>query len=128
MHLAKPAFIVCAGLLCLAATHAPAAAELELDSGLIPNGGTYVHTFAAAGVYPYYCVIHGPGMQGTVNVVAGGPQTAAVTIENNRFNPESVIVAPGGTVTWTNFGVTTVTSIPPAPTKSTWGRIKALYR
>lgn len=33
--------------------------------------GTFVHTFDAAGVYPYVCSIH-PTMVGTVTVNAGG--------------------------------------------------------
>jgi len=83
----------------------------ELDSGNIGNGGTYSHTFANAGTYNYFCTIHGAGMAGTVTVANGQPASAAVTIEDNLFNPATVSVAPGGTVTWTNTGTThTVTS------------------
>jgi len=53
----------------------------------------------------------GTGMSGTVNVVAGQPASASVSIMNNFFSPSSVSIAPGGTVTWTNNGTThTVTS------------------
>jgi plastocyanin len=84
---------------------------LELNSGNIPNGGTYQHTFANAGTYPYHCVIHGTGMAGTVVVAGGQPASASVSIGNNFYSPASVSVAPGGTVTWTNNGSThTVTS------------------
>ena len=41
------------------------------DSGLIGPRSTFAHTFAAAGSYPYYCVIH-PWMSGTVSVRDGG--------------------------------------------------------
>lgn len=37
------------------------------DSGNISAGGTYSHTFATAGTYPYHCTIH-PAMIATVNV------------------------------------------------------------
>src|SRR5262245_49284699 len=97
--LAKSCFSLCAGLLCLAATHAPALAQLELNSGNIPPSGTYVHAFSAPGVYPYHCVIHA-GMNAIVTVVAGAPASDAVSIVSNAFNPASVAVAPGGIVTW----------------------------
>ncbi len=44
------------------------------NSGNIASGGTYQHTFATAGTYPYYCQIHGvngtppTGMAGTITV------------------------------------------------------------
>ena len=41
------------------------------DSGLIGPRSSFAHTFAAAGSYPYYCVIH-PWMSGTVHVESGG--------------------------------------------------------
>jgi hypothetical protein len=66
---ARAFFCLCVGLLALAATHAPALAQLEMNSGLIPTSGTYSHTFIAAGAYPYHCAIH-PSMQGTVTVTS----------------------------------------------------------
>lgn len=84
---------------------------LELNSGTIANGGTYVHTFANAGTYNYRCTIHG-GMTGQVVVGGGGsPMSVGVTITNNAFSPTPAAVATGGTVTWTNNGTDhTVTS------------------
>jgi plastocyanin len=44
------------------------------NSGNIAGSGTYTHTFAAAGTYNYYCMIHGvdgappTGMHGTITV------------------------------------------------------------
>jgi len=35
------------------------------DSGTIPANGTFTFTFATAGSYPYYCVVH-PSMKATV--------------------------------------------------------------
>ena len=40
------------------------------DSGLIGPRSSFAHTFAAAGTYPYFCVIH-PWMSGTVRVEGG---------------------------------------------------------
>lgn len=85
---------------------------LELNSGTISPGGTYVHTFANAGTYNYRCTIHG-GMTGQVVVGGGGspPMSVGVTIVDNAFNPTPAAVATGGTVTWTNNGSNhTVTS------------------
>ena len=39
----------------------------ELNSGNIPANGTWSHTFAAAGTYPYHCTIH-PAMKAAVKV------------------------------------------------------------
>jgi len=83
----------------------------ELDSGDIASGGgTFQHTFATAGTFNYHCTHH--SMSGSVTVAAGQPASASVTIGDNFFNPASVMVAPGGTVHWTNGGGTahTVTS------------------
>ncbi len=44
------------------------------SSGNVAAGGTFQHTFSAAGTYPYYCMIHGldgmppTGMHGTITV------------------------------------------------------------
>ena len=37
------------------------------DSGNLASGAAYSHTFAQAGTYQYYCVIH-PNMKGTIVV------------------------------------------------------------
>jgi plastocyanin len=42
------------------------------DSGTIPGGGTFRHTFTADATIPYHCSLH-PSMEGTVRVGAGGP-------------------------------------------------------
>ena len=45
------------------------------DSGLRPQGATFIHTFTSAGTFPYYCVPHGGccNMVGTVVVVNASP-------------------------------------------------------
>ncbi len=90
----------------------PGVAAKELDSGNIANGGQYAHLFASAGTFNYHCTIHGAGMAGQVIVGGGSPTSADVSIgPGNTYSPTPAIVAPGGTVTWTNNGSThTVTS------------------
>ena len=39
----------------------------EINSGSIPNGGTYAHTSTNSGNYDYHCGIH-PSMKGTIKV------------------------------------------------------------
>ncbi len=77
----------------------------ELDSGTIASGGgQYSHTFNATGTFNYHCTVHS-GMNGSVTVVASGSNNgAAVTIQDNSFNPSSVSINVNTTVTWTNTG------------------------
>ena len=82
----------------------------ELDSGNIPPGGVFVHTFNTAGTFNYHCELHSP-MPGQVIVVNGAADSALVTINNNNFTPNPVSVKPTGSVRWINNGSThTVTS------------------
>jgi plastocyanin len=87
---------------------------LELNSGNIPGGGVFQHTFATAGTFGYHCTIHGLAMAGTVNVMAASTNDSVlVTVGSggNNYSPASVDVKPGGHVRWINVGVThTVTS------------------
>jgi plastocyanin len=76
----------------------------ELNSPTLGNGGVYMHTFATAGTYPYHCSVHGLAMSGSITVAGGQPASVPVTIQDNSFNPGSVSVNVGGTVTWTNNG------------------------
>ena len=43
-------------------------------------------------------------MSDQVQVIAGGPATAGVTVGVNFFSPATVPVGPGGIVTWTQPG------------------------
>ncbi len=65
--------------------------------------------FTLAATYNYICGIHGASMAGIVDVVLGGPSTAAVTIVDNQFigdaGTNTVKVGVGGAVTWTNNGL-----------------------
>ena len=84
----------------------------ELNSGDFGNGGSFSHTFAAAGTYNYHCIHHG-AMTGSVVVDASAPgTTATVNITSSSSPFPGASVKPGGTVTWTNNSgvVHTVTS------------------
>ena len=74
------------------------------ESARLSSGGTFDHTFATAGTVHYYCAIHGPSMNGTVNVVSGAPGSVNVSIKDNFFDPQVISVAPAGTVHWRNDG------------------------
>lgn len=73
----------------------------ELNSPTLQQGGSFAHTFAAAGTFPYHCTIHS-GMAGSVTVAAAGPDSAVVTIIGSAFAPQSATVKTGGYVRWVN--------------------------
>lgn len=96
-----------------------------IDSGTLSPGATYKKAFPSAGTYDFLCIFH-PEMQGTIRVVdaAGAapaptvtpkptPQPSpspsdaanAVSIVDLAFEPATLSVEPGTTVTWTNSGV-----------------------
>ena len=99
-----------------------------IDSGTLDPGATYKKTFPNAGTFDFLCIFH-PGMQGTIRVVDGsgtGPAPAAtpkptdappatptpapatadaVSIVDLAFEPATLAVEPGTTITWTNTGV-----------------------
>jgi plastocyanin len=83
-----------------------AASQSEtFQSPTLGHGATYAHTFASTGSVPYQCKIHGTSMAGTVNVDPSAPAgNRTVAIGDNFFNPASVSVRPGASVTWTNNG------------------------
>jgi len=87
-------------------------ATKELDSGNIPTGGVFSHTFANVGTFNYSCTIHGSGMAGQVIVLGGSlTDSVLVTIADNNYTPTPATVKPGGSVRWINSGSThTVTS------------------
>ena len=50
---------------CTAKTCTP---DAKFDSGTPQSTGTFEHTFATAGDYPYYCTVHTVSMKGMVHV------------------------------------------------------------
>jgi plastocyanin len=90
----------------------PGGGDKELNSGDFGPGGTYAHTFAAAGTFPYHCIHHSP-MTGSVVVSAASVDSlVSVHIVSNTSPFPAATVKPGGRVTWTNNtgSVHTVTS------------------
>ena len=75
------------------------------QSPTLGHGATYSHVFNSAGPIPYHCKIHGTSMAGTVVVDPAAPAgNRSVDIGDNFFNPVSISVRPGASVTWTNNG------------------------
>lgn len=112
--------------------HTVTSTDGAFDSGVLPAGSAFEHTFLAPGTYPYFCAIHAE-MKGTITVVGDAPaatpdalvespspigssttgdQTPAagatagepvtVSIVNVTFEPATIEVEAGATVTWTN--------------------------
>jgi len=77
---------------------------ITFESPRLANNGVFNFKFDSAGVVHYYCQIHGPTMNGTVQVTSGAPASVNVAIKDNLFDPAVVSVAPGGTVHWNNTG------------------------
>ena len=91
-------------------------ADPVFDSGDIEElVGVFEHTFAIAGNFDYFCQFH-PNMTGSVQVVAGGPAMATVSIIDGPpmgFSPNIITVGIGGTLRWENTSILhhTVTSV-----------------
>lgn len=108
--------------------HTVTANDGSFDSGIFDVGATYTRAFETSGVFSYLCTLH-PEMIGTVTVLAEDGSTPApdptpppepdpppdptpvpppspgdVSIFDNGFSPETLTVAAGATVTWTNTG------------------------
>ncbi|HET7434634.1 MAG TPA: IPT/TIG domain-containing protein [Thermoanaerobaculia bacterium] len=103
------------------------------DSGVVPSGNSYSHTFTTAGDYPYHCAIHsfagGMMMNGTVHVAAAaigpslqnvspitGPAAGGtnVTLLGANFTADCVAVF-GNTSAATMFvNATTLNAVTPA--------------
>ena len=78
------------------------------DSGLLDPGATFSHTFAEAGEYPYFCLLH-PWMAGMVTVQ---DPPAQVTMKTGNYDPAAITIEVGSEVVWINDDVLlhTVTS------------------
>ena len=84
----------------------------ELNSGSIPDGGKFDHTFSKAGTFPYHCSIH-PEMTGNSVIVDDNSNVASANVSivggTPGFTPSTVTIMVGGMVHWTNNGGTTHT-------------------
>jgi len=72
------------------------------DSGT-KSSGTFSHTFPTAGNFPYYCIIHGSMMQGTIVVQQG----QALPTANFSFQPAAPTIGTNVTFTDTSGGAPT---------------------
>src|SRR5579864_7764420 len=70
----------------------PPSGDGNFDTGIQQSfGATYQHTFSTAHVYPYFCLVHGSAMLGTVivqdfSVAISNPTLAAYKSQNAAFN------------------------------------------
>ena len=78
--------------------------SIAFQSKRLAHGDTFNFTFPDAKVVNYYCAIHGPTMNGTIQVVADAPASTNVSIQDNKFVPPLALVRPGGTIEWRNDG------------------------
>lgn len=79
-----------------------------VSSGILRKGQSWTASFPKAGTYRYHCLLHFPGMAGTIVV---RPRSAAgTTIRTgygsdrsavDAFFPENLTIRTGTTVTWT---------------------------
>lgn len=91
------------------------------DSGTMPAGGVYSHTFTQAGTFSYRCIFH-PNMVGTVVVTGSAvppsvtpPASTATQVDlvkhdgDYSFAPATLTIKMGTTVTWLNTTGDTLT-------------------
>lgn len=78
-------------------------AESGAASDLLSNGDQTSYVFNETGDYSIFCEPH-PVMQMTVVVEEGAEQTGEVAIDiaDYEFGEETITIAPGTTVVWTN--------------------------
>ncbi len=89
-----------------------------VSSGLLTRGKSWTASFPKAGTYHYHCLLHFPGMAGTIVV---HPRAAGTTVQTgygsdrskvDAFFPENLTIRAGTTVTWTpGFHSVTFTSL-----------------
>jgi FtsP/CotA-like multicopper oxidase with cupredoxin domain len=77
---------------------------VAFQSKPLAHGDSFNFVFPDAKIVHYYCAIHGPTMNGTVQVTAGAPASANVSVQDNEFVPSLVQVRPGGSINWQNDG------------------------
>ncbi|HWG89868.1 MAG TPA: plastocyanin/azurin family copper-binding protein [Candidatus Thermoplasmatota archaeon] len=76
------------------------------ESPMLSKGEAWQSPFFAPGRIEYHCHPH-PGMKGTVLVSEKDPAAkdrVEVRIKDFAFEPQVIVVKPGGVVNWTNEG------------------------
>ncbi len=96
--------------------HTATADDGRWDTGIIAGGASAEITFRSPGGQPYFCDVH-PSMKGQVVVGNGSGETHEVTVRNNVYDPETVVINSGDTVRWTNFDLEPHTA---TATDETW--------
>jgi plastocyanin len=83
-------------------SHVTATEHTRFDSGPLEHNATFPWTFEEPGTYTYHCTPH-PFMMGSVVVTEGASQSGTVEVDiiDLAYNPETIEVAPGTTVVWT---------------------------
>jgi plastocyanin len=73
------------------------------DSGIIAPGGSFTFVFDTVGTFPYFCTLHPFSMLATLVVLEGTPANVnhAVRVGSFFFDPDTLDIAQGDTVTWT---------------------------
>jgi plastocyanin len=76
-------------------------------SGDIRQGQSWSWTATGPGMHYYHCHYHLYMTEGRIRVQEGAAATVSIHIRDFAFRPIEVTVAPGGTVTWTNYDAAT---------------------
>lgn len=102
--------------------HTVTADDGSFNSNTLNNGDTFSHTFDQPGLYPYYCEVHGGsggrGMAGVIRVgaadaedqssnapdQAAASETTTIVMRDSVFEPQTMTVPVGSTITWRNEG------------------------
>ena len=63
--------------------------SVAFQSKRLAHGDLFSFVFTEAEIVHYYCAIHGPTMNGTIQVTAGAPESANVSIQDNKFVPSA---------------------------------------
>jgi len=75
----------------------------EFDSGMIPPGGIFTHTFLRAGTYPYHCDPH-PWMTGVV-IVKAATSTGIATNWEYEQGQQPIVPITLSTMCVEEFGI-----------------------
>jgi plastocyanin len=85
------------------------------DSGVHSVPFTFTHTFDTAGTFPYFCLVHGAMMVGTINVAEPTPTPSSTPTATATSTPTATATATGtATPTATATATATGTATPTA--------------